>query len=136
MSIHQLLLTITPLLAAAALLRSAPVLAAEDCPSDLEQRVHLIERAPTCESSLAVFERCSYGASGDLPLGRAVTRKCEGDFLVKLSRADRQSYDQQQKRCAVKYQGQSGSVYRSLEASCSATLAKDYARRFAKGTKP
>jgi hypothetical protein len=60
----------------------------------------------------------------------------EGDFLAKLSRAERQSYDQQQKSCAVKYQGQSGTVYRSLEASCGATLAKDYARRFAQGTKP
>jgi hypothetical protein len=134
MSIRQLLLTITPFLAAALL--PAPVAAAEDCRPDLDQRVHLLEQAPTCAASFPLFERCSYGASGDVALGGVVTRKYEGDFLAKLSKEQRHSYDQQKKGCARKYQGQSGTLYRSLEAFCSATLAKDYARRFAKGAKP
>jgi hypothetical protein len=32
-----------------------------------------------------IFEACAYVASGDVPLGQAVVRKCEGDFLNKLN---------------------------------------------------
>jgi hypothetical protein len=114
---------------------AAPAVAAEECPSDLDERIGLLEQAPTCARSLALFERCSYGASGDVALSQPVIKKCEGDFLTKLSTSQRQAYDRQQKRCARKYQDQSGTMYRSFEAFCSANLAKDYARRLAKGPK-
>jgi len=39
----------------------------------------------------------------DLALNEIVIRKCEGDFLPKLSKSQRQAYDQQQKRCSRKY---------------------------------
>jgi hypothetical protein len=115
---------------------TAPAAAAPDCPTlDGTQILELLEQAPACEKSLALFQACSYGASGDVGLSEVVIRKCEGDFLTKLSTSQRQTYDRQQKRCARKYQNQSGTMYRSFEAFCSANLARDYSRRFAKGPK-
>jgi hypothetical protein len=115
----------------------APATAATlDCPSrDRDNILDLLDQAPTCEQSLAQFQACSYGASGDVALSEVVIRKCEGDFLTKLSKSQRQSYDRQQKQCSLKYRNESGTMYRSFEAFCSANLAKDYARRFAKGSK-
>jgi hypothetical protein len=115
----------------------APAAAATlDCPSrDRDNILEVLDQAPTCEQSLALFQACSYGASGDVALSEVVIRKCEGDFLTKLNKSQRQSYDQQQKRCSLKYRNESGTMYRSFEAFCSANLAKDYARRFAKAPK-
>jgi hypothetical protein len=117
---------------------TAPAAAAtKDCPTLAgDEILERLKQAPTCENSLALFQVCSYGASGDVGLSEVVIRKCEGDFLAKLNKSQRQAYDQQQKRCARKYQNQSGTMYRSFEAFCSAILAKNYSRRFAKGSKP
>lgn len=110
--------------------------ASMDCPTrDGEKILELLDQAPTCEKSLALFQACSYGAGGDVGLSEVVISKCEGDFLTKLSISQRQAYDRQQKRCSLKYRNESGSMYRSFEAFCSANLAKDYARRFIKGAK-
>jgi hypothetical protein len=115
---------------------TVPAAAAEECPAAFDERVALLEHASSCEKSLALFQGCSYAASGDVGLSQIVVKKCEADFLTKLSKSQRQGYDRQQKRCARKYQDQSGTLYRSFEAFCSAILAKDYSRRFAKGSKP
>jgi hypothetical protein len=116
---------------------TAPVAAPiEDCPTRGGDNIlDLLDQAPTCEKALAFFEACAYGSSGDVGLSEVVIRKCEGDFLTKLSKSQRQAYDQGQKRCWRKYRNESGTMYRSFEAFCSANLAKNYARRFAKGSK-
>jgi len=120
-----------------AAMATAPAAAATpDCPTlDGDKILELLDQAPTCETSLALFRDCSYAASGDVGLSEVVIRKCEADFLTKLSTSQRQAYDRQQKRCARKYQTQSGTMYRSFEVFCSANLARDYSRRFAKGPK-
>jgi hypothetical protein len=115
---------------------AAPAAATQECPTrDGAEILDLLEQAPTCEKSLALFQACSYGAGGDVGLSAVVIRKCEGGFLTKLGKSQRQAYDRQQKRCVRKYQDQSGTMYRSFEAFCSAKLAKDYSQRFAKGSK-
>jgi hypothetical protein len=117
-------------------LATAPAAAAPECPTrEGDKILELLDQAPTCGRSLALFQACSYGAGGDVGLSEVVIRKCEGDFLTRLGKSQRQAYDRQQKRCARKYQNQSGSMYRSFEAFCSANVAKDYSRRFAKGPK-
>jgi hypothetical protein len=114
---------------------TVPAAAAEECLAGFDERVALLEHASNCEKSLALFQGCSYAASGDVGLSQVVIKKCEGDFVKKLSKAQRQTYYRQQQRCARKYQDQSGTMYRSFEAFCSAILAKDYSRRFANGSK-
>ena len=50
----------------------------------LDEAVDVIKAAPTCKTSMKIFQDCSLGASGDVSLGAAVREKCEADFLAKL----------------------------------------------------
>lgn len=113
---------------------SAPAIADTDqCPVlDGKERLELLAHAPTCDKSLALFQACSYGAGGDVGLSEVVVKKCERDFLTRLSAWQRRIYDRKQRRCARKYQNESGTMYRSFEAFCSANLAQAYAHRFTK----
>jgi hypothetical protein len=73
-----------------------------------------IEKAPSCEQSMDIFQTCAYGASGDVALGQAVIGKCEGDFLGKLNTGQKRAYEQEIKRCWRKYRREGGTMYRSL----------------------
>jgi hypothetical protein len=107
-----------------------------ECPTfDGEEIRQLLVRSTTCEGSLALFKACSFGAGGDIELSQVVVKKCEGDFLTKLSTSQRRKYDREQKRCVSKYQSHSGTMYRSFEAFCSANLAQTYSQRFTKDMK-
>lgn len=107
----------------------------EQCPTqDLDAIETLIREAPSCLRAVAIFESCQFGAGGDVGLGAAVTEKCEGDFLSKLSAAQKRIYDRKQKRCLRKYQSKVGTMYRSFEAFCSAYVARDYSAKFLRAT--
>jgi hypothetical protein len=124
-------------LALSAALLIAPA-AAKDCPTQEfshEAREEVVRKAASCKDSLEVMEACAYGASGDTGLGEIVMEKCEADFLTKLSKAQRQTYDRGIKRCDDKYKNQSGTMYRSFSAFCRATLARDSAAKFVKAKK-
>ena len=103
---------------------------AEDCPtSGYEEIEKLLADAPSCDKSMKLFEACEYSASGDVGLGEIVIKKCEGDFLGKLSKSERASYDRKIKACWHKYAKEGGTMYRSFEAFCAAGVAQTYARR-------
>ena len=107
----------------------------ENCTTfDYDGIIGLLEQAPSCLRAIAIFEACEFGASGDVGLGAAVTKKCEADFMGKLSAAQKRAYDQAQKRCARKYRNKSGTMYRSFEAFCGAYVARDYSARFLKAS--
>jgi hypothetical protein len=139
---------IRPLLALSALLLLIPLAEAgpkskpepeqKECP--VEHTIEAIEQAiataASCDASMEVFQACSYAASGDVPLGEAVVKKCEGDFAAKLSTTQRKSYDQEIKRCWQKYRRESGTMYRSFEAMCAAGVAQNYSRRALKVRAP
>lgn len=103
------------------------------CPApDGDGIVDLIRQAPSCERAVALFEICQFGSSGDVGPGAAVTAKCEGDFLAKLSALQKADYERKQKQCAHKYQNEAGTMYRSFEAFCAAYVARDYSAKFLK----
>jgi hypothetical protein len=93
-----------------------------------------IEQAASCRESMGIFQACAYVASGDVPLGEAAIRKCEGDFLNKLNAHQKRAYENEIKRCWQKYRRESGTMYRSFEAMCAAAVAQAYSRRFLGGT--
>jgi hypothetical protein len=112
---------------------------AKECPVEelsLEARENALRTAPSCDKSMEIFQLCSYGASGDVSLGAIVTEKCEADFLTKLSPQQKKLYDREQERCTRKYRHESGTMYRSFEAFCSAQVAQSYARKFSKRKAP
>ena len=103
----------------------------EQCPTrELDSIADLIDQAPSCRHAVRLFEICAFGASGDVALGTAVTEKCEGGFLNKLTASQKQTYERRQKRCARKYQNKIGTMYRSFEAFCGAYVARKYSDRF------
>src|SRR5215204_1509334 len=90
----------------------------EHCPvTENGQAVELaIEKAASCERAMETFRACAYAASGDVQLGAAVIKRCEADFLNKLSGRQKRTYHQELKRCWLRYGRQSGTIYRSFEA--------------------
>jgi hypothetical protein len=125
-----------PFVSLLTVLHASPIAASGECPAaDGERIMEILDQAPTCDKSLALFKSCSYGASGDVALSEVVVKKCENDFLTELSEAQRRTYDAEQERCARKYEKQTGTMYRSFEAFCSAGLARAYAQRFGKADK-
>ena len=102
----------------------------EQCPTlDAREIEDMLQKAPSCQRAVAVFETCQFGSSGDVGLGAVVIEKCEADFLGKLTAAQRRAYDGEQKRCSRKYLNKSGTMYRSFEAFCVAYVARDYSAR-------
>ncbi len=84
--------------------------------------------------ALTPCSKSANSVSGDVSLGAAVTKKCEGDILCKLSGAQKRVYDCEQKRCARKYQNTAGTMYRSFEAFCGAYAARDSSAKFLKAS--
>jgi hypothetical protein len=118
------------------LFSSAAWAATTECPTlDGEKIEKLLAEAPSCDQAMKLFEACEYSASGDVGLGEIVIKKCEGDFLAKLSKARRRVYDRKIKACWRKYAKKSGTMYRSFEAFCAAGVAQTYARRAVKAKK-
>lgn len=118
------------------LLLTLPV-AGQDCPTQetgWEAREAVVRKAPTCRDALKVAESCAFGASGDIGLTDIVIKRCEADFLAGLGKASRQRYDAGMKRCSQKHRRQDGTMYRSMEAFCRATLARDTAANAAKAS--
>jgi hypothetical protein len=129
-----MMLNRTVLAAAGWLLLTLPV-AGQECPTrdtGWEAREAVVRKAPTCRDALKTAESCAFGASGDIGLTDIVIERCEADFLTGLGKAQRARYDAGMKRCSRKHRRQDGTMYRSMEAFCQATLARDTAAKFAK----
>jgi len=100
------------------------------CPvQGVEAIEEALDKAPSCDAALKMFEACGYGASIDAMFGGKVTEKCEGVFLSKLSSTQRKTYDREKEACTRKYAKEEGTMYRSFEAFCHAKLAAGYARK-------
>ena len=95
----------------------------------LDETVDVIKAAPTCKTSMKVFQDCSLGASGDVSLGAAVREKCEADFLAKLKPPQKHIYERELQACLRKYEHKSGTMYVSFSAFCSAEVAQRYSQR-------
>lgn len=105
---------------------------AEDCPAkstQLEDIVAALNEAPSCDRAMKIFEACEFGASGDVQLGAAVEKKCEGDFLARLKNPQKHLYQSEMRVCDRKYRNQSGTMYLSFTAFCRAEVAQRYSRR-------
>ncbi|HWU26221.1 MAG TPA: hypothetical protein VN154_07440 [Rhizomicrobium sp.] len=114
---------------------ASPVLA-EDCPTHDHQEIEsLLTKAPSCDRSMALFEACEFGTSGDISFGEIVIKKCEGVFLDRLSMSERRTYERKIRACWHKYAKEDGTMYRSFEAFCAAGIAQRYARNAGKAKK-
>lgn len=115
-----------------ACLVAAPAFAAE-CPVEMSRADEAIRAAAGCQAALETFRACAYGSSGDVQLASIVRERCEADFLARLPAKQRRTYDGAQARCARQYARESGSMYRSFEAFCSAELAARHSAKSGRG---
>jgi len=113
-----------------------------DCPVEtrvegtLEAKEEAIRKAPTCKRAYEIMEACAYTASGDTGLGEAIRVRCEPEFMSRLSKAQRRTYDQEQKRCSNKHVNKSGTMYVSFSAFCRAESTVKYAAKYGVPAKP
>ena len=119
--------------ALATLLAFAQQIAAAECPvAGAEATSDAIEQASSCAKAAEIYNLCRWGSSMDIRFADAAIKKCEADFVSTLKPQQRRSYDRAKTRCGRKYARESGTLYRSFEASCSVELAKTYWTRMTK----
>jgi hypothetical protein len=125
-------------LAAILSLNGGPALAAVclDKSMTLDEIVDEINASPGCARAMKLFQDCELGTSGDVRLGAAVEKKCEGDFLGRLKAPQKQAYQREMGVCDRKYQNESGTMYRSFTAFCRAEVSERYSRRAQKAASP
>jgi hypothetical protein len=102
----------------------------------LDEIVDVINATAGCERAMKLFKGCEFGTSGDIHLGAAVERKCEGDFLGRLKAPQKQAYKHEMDVCDRKYRNESGTMYRSFTAFCRAEVARRYSQRALKAAGP
>jgi hypothetical protein len=101
-----------------------------------DEIVDAINATPRCERAMKLFQDCEFSSSGDIALGAAVEKKCEGDFLNRLKAPQKQAYAREMGVCDRKYRNESGTMYRSFTAFCRAEVAQRYSRRALKAAGP
>jgi hypothetical protein len=82
-----------------------------------------------CEKAMAIFKDCQMSTSGDIALGAAVEKKCEADFLPRLTAAKKTAYRREMGACDRKYANEDGTMYRSFTAFCRAEISQRYSRQ-------
>jgi hypothetical protein len=107
---------------------------AEDCPAkstQMDDIIAALNKAPSCDRAMKVFEACEFGTSGDVQFGAVVEKKCEGDFLARLGSPQRRAYQREMRVCDRKYRNESGTMYLSFTAFCRAIVAQRYSHKAA-----
>ena len=117
---------------------AAPALAAvcRDKSMTMDEIADAIGATPGCEHAVKLFKDCEFGTSGDVQLGAAVEKKCEADFLKRLTAPQKLSYRREMDVCDRKYRNESGTMYRSFTAFCRAEVARRYSRQALKAASP
>ncbi|MGY3584617.1 hypothetical protein ACVIGB_006325 [Bradyrhizobium sp. USDA 4341] len=106
--------------------------ATEECPAkstQMDDIIAVLEKAPSCNRAMKIFEACEYGASGDVQFGDVVEKKCEADFLSSLKGAPKRAYQHEMQVCDRKYRNESGTMYISFTAFCRAQVAQRYSQK-------
>jgi hypothetical protein len=101
-----------------------------------DEIVDVINATPGCERAMKLFQDCEFSTSGDIALGAAVEKKCEGDFLARLKAPQKRAYQREMDACDRKYRNESGTMYRSFTAFCRAEVAQRYSRQALKAAGP
>jgi hypothetical protein len=96
-----------------------------------DEIVDAINASPGCEQAMKLFEACEFGTSGDIQLGAAVEKKCEGDFLARLKAPQKKAYQRDKAACERQFGHDEGTMYISFAAHCRARVARRYSQKAA-----
>ena len=107
----------------------APPAFAAECPAASSDAVlSALRNARSCRGAAQTYKACTRATTQDVPFAEAVVGKCESGFVARLTPKQRASYRRQMSRCERKYARQTGTMYRSFEASCRVNVALRFAR--------
>jgi hypothetical protein len=112
--------------------------ATEECPAkstQMDDIIAALNAAKGCDAAMKVFQACEYGASGDVQFGAVVEKKCESDFLTRLTVPQKHAYQREIGVCDRKYRNQSGTMYISFTAFCRAQVAQHYSHQALKAAR-
>ena len=106
---------------------------ADECPvkdtMDGEKIISTIAAAKSCYEASTVAESCAWGSSMDVQFVGAALKTCEKDF-TKISKSNRAMYNALVSDCGKKYAKQQGTMYVSMTAFCSLSVAKTFSGIF------
>lgn len=77
-------------------------------------------KGKSCGAAVLIAKSCGLGASGDVVIAGAATKVCQAGH----AKSDKPLFEQLSKRCATKYAGKDGTMYRSFAAYCQLDVAE------------
>jgi hypothetical protein len=102
---------------------------AAECPAaSTEDVLSALRSARSCRGAAQTYKACTRATTQDVEFAEVVVGKCETGFLARLTSKQRDSYRRQMSRCERKYARQTGTMYRSFEASCRVNVTLRFAR--------
>jgi hypothetical protein len=102
---------------------------AAECPAaSTDEVLSALRNARSCRGAAQTYRACTRATTQDVGFAEVVVGKCESGFIARLKPKQRASYRRQMSRCERKYAWQTGTMYRSFEASCRVHVALRFAR--------
>lgn len=99
-----------------------------DCPdkyaSDREQLITDIASAASCYEAAQLTESCAWGSTADLATTSAAISVCARAYQDKLKTSDGLMLNALYEKCDAKYEGQDGTMYRSMNGFCRLEVSK------------
>jgi hypothetical protein len=95
------------------------------CPVEYEadKILEAIDGGGSCYVAAGIAESCAFGSSLDVQLVASATAVCERGF-GEMTDAHEHAYDTLLGKCAAKYENESGTLYRSMNAFCNLEVTK------------
>jgi hypothetical protein len=108
---------------------SVSAAAAAECPAAATDDVlSALRNTRSCRGAAQTYRACTRATTQDVEFAEVVVGKCESGFMARLKPKQRASYRRQMSRCERNYARQTGTMYRSFEASCRVNVALRFAR--------
>ena len=108
---------------------SVSAASAAECPAaSTDDVLSALRNARSCRGAAQTYRACTRATTQDVEFAEVVVGKCESGFIARLKPKQRASYRRQMSRCERKYARQTGTMYRSFEASCRVNVALRFAR--------
>lgn len=96
----------------------------------------LLLNATSCRAASRIMDKCAWGSSADQEFSSIAVKKCEADFLPKLTPAMKELYTEKMMLCDQRYAGEGGTISISEAALCRVGVAYDFSRNPQKAATP
>ncbi len=92
--------------------------------NDRDLLIEDITKAETCYAASDLAESCAWGSTADLATTSAAISVCARAYQDKLTTSDGLMLNALYEKCDAKYEGQSGTLYRSMNGFCRLEVSK------------